>query len=874
MSGTVSVLTYENPNNFHQKQEFQPYNNSPHICATRSLTLGVRENAELSKVKSIGELMDFFFPGWNLPENRFIQYSQLSDILRSWDGVHHPKVIQSFKRNKLNLLITMRNLTELGLSPNLLLPKCKKIEEKLFCDIWQVMMPNFEHYMEKSPIRNLQQVRDVFAEAGIPIVDDTVILHGFYFISPVQHHIFTKWKQLGLNIVFLNLYDTAYPSVFSFLDENFSEKNGWASRDDWTIIKDMETMAGHHFAAHFDETSYPERELHAVKEKPYDYMVEFVEDIKDGSHYVSPNTDELKARIKEFRPGSFQGDRHFLAYPIGQYLFHLHSIWNEEKSDYFLTDKVLMECFASGWLQVGEENARQYTGQLKAILPYFKNCQTLEEWILQFKKLLNAKASSSQILKGYELRDEDYLEAVRISPVLRFSYFSVPLHVLKRLLVFFEKLVENAKWLVNIEEERVTIKTHFNRIKKLIDDSNLKSSLSDTVESKLVEHLEEILMKPIEDEQSYHIGDLSDAIIVFLKNGLEDTSGEETTLDNKQEGNVFIYNMEDLDGLILRRDVRELNICGMDEHHFPRTNIPMPWPLSLELITSLDNRSTDMYLFRKNNSLAFSKYLFFVALCFQGEIHFSWVKNWNEYENLDKSIYLQLLNIGSKLEWDEECYTYKTSTVVPNELEVSKVQERLDLLPHEEISEMNLCKRRFFYSTVAERFSTYQSLFHQEFLIGNLAKIYSAKGKSKAEIIEMLEILFPFLSRIRLRTIVEQNLNEDYVSGMRRYGLGRRRRFNGIDYPESTTYFQFLTHKGAFQNELWKSSFQPVQGKKKLKADMIQQITSSRSSILPEANPSELCKLCPHSEYCEEAYFAVDIPKRGFDDNDKDAAGA
>ena len=90
-------------------------------------------------------------------------------------------------------------------------------------------------------------------------------------------------------------------------------------------------------------------------------MVEFVEDLERGVQYVSPNSDALKERIKEFRPDSFLKERHFLAYPIGQYLFHLHSVWDENQQDYILTDKILMESFASGWLEIEGENARNYT---------------------------------------------------------------------------------------------------------------------------------------------------------------------------------------------------------------------------------------------------------------------------------------------------------------------------------------------------------------------------------------------------------------------------------------------------------------------------------------------------------------------------------
>lgn len=890
MSGNVSVLTYENPYTFAQKPEFQPYVNCPQICATQSLKFGVKKGIGLKNVTSAGEIVDLFYPNWNLAENRFIQYAQLSDILRNWNEARHPKVIRSFKRNKLNLLITMRNFTEMGLKPHDLRPHKTKVEEELFCDLWDKLLPYFADDMAraKGKIMTLEQVRAVFQKAEVPLVNDTVVLHGFYYISPVQHFLFTRWKELGIKLVFLNLYHHDYPAVFSFLEENFSETYGWARKEDWTMMRDEEAfnVNGLHFASRFQGSRGKHLNQEAIKEKPYEYMVEFVDDLKEDVHYVSPNRDELKERIREFRPNSFLKERHFLAYPIGQYLFHLHSVWNEEEQNYILTDKILMESFASGWLESEGENARDYTAHLKSVLPYFSNCRTADEWLNQFETLMDAKRSSIQAFKKYSLKRNDFMEAVRVSPVLRFSYFSVPMRALKKMQFFLRKLVVNAKWLVDIKEERIQIKTHFQRIQQLLEDSNLKSSLANEMERKLVNQLEELLTQPIHDEQRYHVGDLSDAIIVFLRTGLEDPDQNEMgsldfpPSDPEEEGQVeaengrskqlHLYKMADLDGLILRDDLKELHLCGMDEQHFPETATPMPWPLSFELITNLNHRSADMYVFRKRHSLAFSRYLFYVALCSKQQIRLSWVKNWNEYENLDPSIYIQVLDLVRDNEGSSGQYEYIEPTATPSDVEISAIQKRLGALPQEEFAEMSICKKRFSYSTLVDGFSSFRSHFHQGFLIGNLVKIYASIGKTKTEIIEMLETMFPYQTEISLRTIVDQNMNEDYVAGMRKYGLAKRRKFNDIDYPESMLYFQFLTHRGAFQNERWQSAFSPPSGIRRQKAELIQQMAHQKGA-LAEATPSEFCKLCPHEAYCEEAYYAVDISKKGFDDHD--AAG-
>ncbi|HZG70706.1 MAG TPA: hypothetical protein VEY51_04140 [Chondromyces sp.] len=883
MRGKASVLAYENPYTFHQGPEFQPYIDCPHICATKSLEIGVKERFELPHVQSAGAIVDLFYPGWNSPENRFTQYAQLSDILRNWEDVHHPKVIRSFKRNRLNLLITMRNLTEIGLTPYDVRPNTTKVEEKIFCDIWEAMQPNFKAYMLEAAekVKDIDEIRKTFEKAGVPLTKNSVVLHGFYYISPVQHFLFAKWKELGVNLVFLTLFHENHPTVFSFLKENFSRQYGWAEEGDWQIIRDTVSVGGASFASRFEGKEVPSGPLTNVTERPYDYIVEFVEDLKDGTRYVSPNSDALKERIKEFRPESFLEERHFLAYPIGQYLFHLHSVWDEDRQGYMLTEKILMESFASGWLEADGENAREYTAELKALLPYFSDCRTVAQWMARFQTLVDAKRASIQPFKRYNLKKNDFLGAVRISPVLRFSYFSISIRVMKKIQALVEKLVNDATWLVNIEEERVTIKTHFRRIRQLLEDSNFKTSLANDIEKKLVNQLEELLAKPVHDEQSYHVGDLSEAILVFLKTGLEDPDQDMIgSLDGSSDGNeggsrektLHLYKMADLDGLILRNGMDELHLCGMDEESFPETNTPIPWPLSFDLISKLDNRPADMYVFRRRHSLAFSRYLFFVALCFEKDIRFSWVKNWGEYEGLDRSIYTQLLDLPLEKDRAKEDYEYVAGGVSQYDPDMEMIQKRIGELPQEEFAEMSLCKKRFTYSSLVDGFASYHNSFHQSFLIGNLVKIYASIGKTKTEIIDILSGLFPYMTDIMLRTIIDQNMNENYVAGMRKYGLGKRRTFRDIDYPESMLYFQFLTHRGAFQNEHWQSAFTPPSGIRRQKADHVQQM-AAQSGALAEATPSELCKLCPHAGYCEDAYYAVDIPKEGFDDYDHGNGG-
>ncbi|MFF2241650.1 hypothetical protein ACFVUU_26415 [Bacillus thuringiensis] len=275
MCGSVQVITYENPYTFHNLKEFQPYAQTIHICATASLSNGIQQTIFKNKgnVFSAGEIMNKFYPDWNHAENRFIQYAQLSDILREWRGDVNKEVLTAFKRNKLNLLITMRNLTEIGLSPQQIkrLDKEKTIEEALFCEIWECMLPNFHSYMHDAmkKLQSLRFITDILNEGACVIENNTVVLHGFYYISPVQHYVFTKWREKGINLVFLNLYNEKYQATFFFLRDNFSNKHGWIDYDQWMITKDAERLYAENFAAAFEGNSANQQAAN-LEEKSYE----------------------------------------------------------------------------------------------------------------------------------------------------------------------------------------------------------------------------------------------------------------------------------------------------------------------------------------------------------------------------------------------------------------------------------------------------------------------------------------------------------------------------------------------------------------------------------------------------------------------------
>lgn len=843
----VKVLTYDNPNDFYTKKEFAPYKKYLHICATSSLKHSLKNNQYiLGEVLTAKEVIELFYPTWNLPVERFTQYAKLADKLRGYKKVGASKIIQSFKRNKLDLLITMRNLTEIGLKPIDLRKYLSKVEEEVFCDIWDLMYEEFSPLMKVAENKLFSKnIKEILGEYKGFDDECKIILHGFYYISPVQHYVFSKWKSIGIELVFLNLYSRNYPSTFKFIEENFSENNGWAKKTNWVAISTEPQENAEKFAATLEGESLISA-IENVSEKVYEYALDFVNDLlvekeNGGPIYLSPSSDSLNERLSEYHDGK-DTKKHFLSYPIGQYLFGLHVLYNEEEQDYLINGKNLLDFFNSGWLRKNDVNAKEYTYKLKKILPYFDDCKTISEWQNRFEKLIDLKKKvddesiDSQIPRNI---NEGFLKA-KTNPFLRFSFLSLSLEETREIQLFFEKILEDAKKLMEVEKGRVTLKYHFDKIKSLLKDSGLKENLIIEEENELIKSLEGSLSM-FGTGDTLNVVDLSEALTVFLGKGFDSE-------DKMNDYQKIIKPLEQLDGLILNNK-NELHLCAMDEKSFPSKSVPMPWPLSKETLAKMNHAATNMYLFREKYQTEISKYLFFQALSYKGSIKFSWIKNWKEEENLDKSVYVDLLNLNQSFEEEDIDFKYLEEE---DSLVFEGDSQYANHYPQEESIEANICVRRFFFSTIFSSFSSYENTFHYTFLLGTAAKINAVKRMTEEENIATLKELYPPFSKSKLAYIVSENLN--YIDNFKRYNYNLKY-YNETPYFNYASNFQFLTHRGGFDHRIWKEAFTKRNNQNFFSTTLFKTSTVS----FPEANPSYLCRFCPHQSYCKDSEYPIDL---------------
>ena len=83
--------------------------------------------------------------------------------------------------------------------------------------------------------------------------------------------------------------------------------------------------------------------------------------------------------LKDYFPERYE-ERNLLAYPIGQFIYALHQMWDENLQCIVLNQNGLRKCFASGWLSVNGKSSIKYTEDLERLLPYFDGCYTVDQW--------------------------------------------------------------------------------------------------------------------------------------------------------------------------------------------------------------------------------------------------------------------------------------------------------------------------------------------------------------------------------------------------------------------------------------------------------------------------------------------------------------
>ncbi|WP_419392705.1 hypothetical protein [Cytobacillus praedii] len=890
---TRKVLTYQAPAQLYRSDSlfYKEYADCLHIVATNSLKNGLGESMKMGRwitapIINFSELFtELAGVNWSSSKAQLKQFLTLSDI-QSELWRENPRgnrlVIQSIERNQLQVLKTLRMVTELGLAPTDISGRSGQLTESetVFWEIWNRMLPllkdnskelrfflegskhvsntitmalynwGAEHFTNKEKgeartmLLNKRRISNLLEDNWRHSIQKSLakrklILHGFYFITPIQEKLLKRLED-EFEVVFLNSYDSRFPNTFDTVKTFL----GIGENETFSVVDDY--VAIHPLAARLIESLEGDSQIEVdQKVEVYNDLVHFVESEKE--RYVSTTGDEneIDEPYHILTPRAGEIEKHLIAnefiepskkkltdYPIGRFLYRLHQIKKRdtdletggERFTDLVTAEALLDSFSSGCLILDGEDLRRYVKSLEKIIPYCKKATTFDTWIETIGDLIKEKESmekKTQETNKYALSSRVHL--FHSMPMRQLSYFSVATKDL-------EKLIEGIRLLKGMidalfgewDTKKRSISSHFKTLEEMV----LKNVEDFFVEDEkvIITNLVEEIADLKDEELEFSLKDISKGLLFFLDGSLHE-AGETESVSDK----VFAF--DQADGAPFRIN-RKFHLAFADHKALPISQDYTLWPISRDSLTQLQENNPELHLFeeRKKQSNSITRYLLYVLFHSSDDVRFSYAKHVGNESRLELALYLKLLN----------CETIQIGRVTKEIEEVTEdINEEIDVkdagwtLSMER--EAKVCGKRASFSFILNEHTSFKSDFHHRFLyqnlIGTIPKLVNHNVIEPEELRDVVDSWFPQWNNMKRDFLYESRYRK-------RPAKKKLIHINGQNYSQAISYLHLLP-----------TSYAQKDGSEVAKEEV----------VLYKANPGKHCRYCPFLSICNDGIYAKDF---------------
>lgn len=394
--------------------------------------------------------------------------------------------------------------------------------------------------------------------------------------------------------------------------------------------------------------------------------------------------EEINEILKFYFPKQF-GERHFLAYPIGQFILSLYNMWDEQNG-LIIDEALLKECFSVNiWKMHGTSTPISIYEKLKA---YIADLSSLNDIIKRLNKLM---------------KDSEQLDVKSNNPIwtkfpffncepLDVKYFIGALNDLKK--IADELFTQNAG-------NSIDFRKHFEKLIKIIAMRMKDNRFVSEQERQLVAEVQNRLSS-LKGGRSIEgsIDDLRETLHYYLKNESNDNSAH-----------WIVRNLEQIDGGVLLSPYTKANIYhyGLlsDKNMKKLKDEFFPWPLTAQMFESAESGNKDVSIILTS----YKEYRHYLRYCiFYGtyyldskkKIQFSFIED----SVLDKDIpyyiltLLGLKTVPTRLEYRSERRSRPPSAPIPDK---AKVQKQFETITEEDQETYGSCKYRFILSRVLDK---------------------------------------------------------------------------------------------------------------------------------------------------------------------------
>lgn len=873
-----TIYTYINPQNWESHSHFDEIKFGIHICASKNMVAGIKEryfkDQEFSVIFSIAKVIEVLFPNFSSSEKKLERYLSLSRIIEGMLVLEENKVLkEAFKKNTVDIQETLEHLIFNGVSKaDLKMCAETKNEKFLYYIFKKIESDDSWRKLKENQILNKEKVLRIF-ETKLDlkkkfleldkVFKNKIILHGFYSITPEQQTVFQKLKEIGFEIVFFNLYDTRFESTFEFIKKYLSSKHGWIDFPEWKIDKsnNQKTVKlGSKFLNDYEKTpkiytATDSSKLQTIYKYPtfFDFLdltitkyYKIGDKSKNDISIITTDSKLMNKLLIPYYPEKYVDSMNFLLLPIGQFISNLHKIVeidNNGNVRYSLHESALISLFSSGWLYNPKTkiNAREYLKDLELLLPFFNSYRPLsiDECIERFNLLLSMH---KDIINDYISPKSNRIIKSIESPFSKLGYINVSQHNIREILYFVIKIKELSQKLFVENEKTTLIKTHFDKMRSLLEEISLDEDMGKTLLSKEKDVIKELLnkMADIDSESEALIGDLHHALSLYLSGSFD------------SEEDAFIKNFRDIDGETFTPDITRVITC-LDNESFPLAEPKFPWPLNENCYKSLSKKYSQLeYTFyRKDSIKQISRYLFYNMLEFlhPNLTEISWIENIANKMNLNENIYSSQLEMSCVLKEKEIIFEEeKELKNITFDFEVSSVKNVLDKLNcyEDPKAEYKICQKRFYYGYLLNPYPIFSTQYHHKFIFGNLTKflydsiLLQSINETREIILNNISPLFPQWNSYLKKMLIYRNTQKKY----KRVAWSSE----NINKIKKLFVLAGIKNVNRFYNSSENFKYETIF--KSLTFEILQV-----GALDTEKNN---CRFCPYILKCSDAYYPVD----------------
>ncbi|PEZ63326.1 hypothetical protein CN372_14030 [Bacillus anthracis] len=787
---------------FHQNSTFAAYKDAIHITATNSLKAGMmKSNSGLNRwftgpIISFAELMKYIGGDWSKGKTNLKQYTLLSKELRRFNEQSpslNTDLFAAIDKNQELLLKTIRLLSESGYTSATVRNMLKTVteQERVFLELWQAVEHNPSYYnihvwfesLNKSPKREFRAtLKKLFEDiiendqkrvnANIPYghsVHDIVhmrirqgkksrlVLHGFYFLVPIQKRLFDLLSE-KFDIIHVVNYQPNYKHGFQTIEKFLNiQQIGFkhAMPYPYTVnyhAKEFLCAINGSFTASKMVTD--EQDIRKINYFEFNTLQQFRRYTQNNDErFVSPRTMEVRDFLSPIEQATY---KKLSEHPLGAFLVNIHLInkrkFNVKTAQYNdienITHTLLREIFNSGYLFVKGINAQTAMRTLDFLQEITKEFTTFNEWTTCIDTLIATKQQVEDQFAHLNSYDNDEHRLYSFyHEVIGYFYSS------EEDLIFVKEGIFKIEQLFNLlfDGTEINISQYVEMLESHVK-KDIVPSLSENIDKEIAKNIL-LALEELKDDTLDRLDrkDLMRGLRYFLAQGADSEDEYEAELySNIEPGTTeSINSLLNSDGLQFD-DNRVIHFSLMDNAAFPTSQPLNIWPLSRDSFDLLcqNNLYLHQLQIRKELEVEIACYQFYLIMSNAIKLNFSIVRRLNEQKHLKRCFYLNFLTLikGSQQQVNKLIQKEKTPNYVEETIGFNERQ--YEMLPAQVF---NRCPKRFVYSLLIDRRPTFYESFHEPFLFQQLIgydQVYSKKQNDQ-DMFEQYRSWFPHWSETK-----------------------------------------------------------------------------------------------------------------------------